>query len=168
MVLNLLLSMVILAQENFFSNRFGATSSSLIEEFFSVDEIAYMPVEELAEFIAKKGKGHFENPDEIAAAVQKAARSLYRLPKTVTDSANQVLAVSFATMNANKEQLKILDKAIEEQFKLIPNTLTSVKGIGLVYAAGIAAESCYSISCHILQLGLVGLLSVPFYAEKQL
>lgn len=137
---NLFLKFSSLAQEKIFSDRFGATASSIIEEFFSVDEISYMPIEDLAEFINKKGKGHFQNPEEVAAAVQKAARSSYRLPKTVTDSVNQVLAVSFVAMKAYKEQLKIFDKAIEEQFKLIPNTLTSVKGIGPVYAAGIVAE----------------------------
>jgi hypothetical protein len=110
---NLFLKFSSLAQEKIFSDRFGATSSSLIEEFFSVDEIAYMPIEELAKFINEKGNGRFDNPDEIAAAVQKAARSSYRLPKTVTDSVNQVLAVSFAAMKAYKEQLKIFDKAIK-------------------------------------------------------
>ncbi len=87
------------------------------------------------DFINTKGKGRFANPDEVAKAVQKSARSSYRLPKTVTDSVNQVLACS-----SYKEQLKIFDKAIEEQAKLIPNTLTSVKGIGPVYSAGIIAE----------------------------
>jgi len=137
---NLFLRFSSLAQEKIFSNRYGATSSSIIEEFLSVDEISYMPIEELVEFINKKGKGRFENPVEIAAAVQKAARSSYRLPKTVTDSVNQVLAVSMVAMKAYKEQLKIFDKAIEEQIKLIPNPLTSIKGIGPVYSAGFIAE----------------------------
>jgi predicted flap endonuclease-1-like 5' DNA nuclease len=137
---NLFLKFSSLAQEKIFSDTFGATSSSVIEEFFSVDEISYMPIEELVEFINKKGKGRFANPDEIAAAVQKAARSSYRLPKTVTHSVNQVLAVSFSAIKAYKEQLKIFDKAIEEQIKLIPNPLTSIKGIGPVYSAGIIAE----------------------------
>jgi transposase len=34
----------------------------------------------------------------------------------------------------------MLDKAIEQIFELIPNTLTSIKGIGPVYFAGIIAE----------------------------
>lgn len=99
-----------------------------------------MPIEELADFINKKGKGRFEKPEEVATAIQKAARSSYRLPKTVTDSVNQVLAVSFLAIKAYKGQLKIFDKAIEEQVKLIPNTLISIKGIGPVYSAGIIAE----------------------------
>lgn len=129
-----------LAQERLFSDKFGATSQGLIAEFFSIDEIAYMPVEELAEFINEKSKGHFESPEDVAKVIQKAARSSYRLPQTVNDSVNQVLAISYMAIKALKEQLKSFDKAIAEQFKLIPNTLTSVQGIGPVYAAGIIAE----------------------------
>ncbi|MGE5632362.1 MAG: hypothetical protein ACM3TR_14885 [Caulobacteraceae bacterium] len=37
-----------LAQEDIFSNIFGATSAAIIEEFQSVDEIAYMDIGQLA------------------------------------------------------------------------------------------------------------------------
>lgn len=40
----------------------------------------------------------------------------------------------------NPKQVKKYDKAIEMQLQTIPQTLTSVKGIGNVYAAGIIAE----------------------------
>ena len=43
-------------------------------------------------------------------------------------------------MRALKEQVKVLDKAIEQQFEIIPNTLTSIPGIGKVTSAGIIAE----------------------------
>ncbi|MDK2901973.1 MAG: hypothetical protein PWR14_877 [Thermosediminibacterales bacterium] len=129
-----------LYQEEIFSDRFGATSLALIDEFLSVDEIDYMPVDDLVNFINHKGKGRFECPEEIAKMVQKAARSSYRLPKTVNDSVNQVLAISYTAIRAFKDQLKSFDKTIEEQMKVIPNTLTSVKGIGPVYAAGIIVE----------------------------
>lgn len=129
-----------LYQEKIFSDRFGATSLAIIDEFLSVDEIAYMSIDDLVNFINDKGKGRFECPEEIAKMVQKAARSSYRLPKTVNDSVNQVLAISYMAIRAYKDQLESFDKAIEEQMKIIPNTLTSVKGIGPVYAAGIIAE----------------------------
>ncbi|MCB6574854.1 transposase, partial [Phascolarctobacterium faecium] len=45
-----------------------------------------------------------------------------------------------ASMRALKEQVKVLDKAIEQQFEIIPNTLTSIPGVGKVYSAGIFAE----------------------------
>jgi transposase len=137
---NLFLKFSSLTQEKVFSDRFGATSLAVVEEFLSVDEIAYMPIEELSAFVNEKGKGKFDVPEDVAKLIQKAARSSYRLPKTVNDSVNQVLAISLVAIRALKDQLKLFDKAIEEQMKIIPNTLTSVKGIGPVYAAGIIAE----------------------------
>jgi len=50
------------------------------------------------------------------------------------------MAVCIATMRALEKQIKVLDKAIEQQFRIIPNTLTSIPGIGKVYSAGIIAE----------------------------
>lgn len=127
-------------QENIFSNKFGAAASAILEEFESVDELAYMDPNELAAFIQKHGKGRFENVDEIVSVLQKAAKNSYRPPTVIADSVNQILAISMSTIRLLQGQIKEYDKAIEKQFSTIPNTLTSVKGIGPVYAAGIIAE----------------------------
>ena len=129
-----------LAQEKVFSNTFSTTALAVYEEFESADTLAYMDLHELTEFLQKKGKNHFSNPEEVAKAIQKAARSSYRLPKTVNDSVNQVLSISISSMKALESQIKEFDKAIAAQMELIPNTLTSIKGIGPVYSAGIIAE----------------------------
>ena len=129
-----------LAQEKVFSNTFSATALAVYEEFESADTLAYMDLHELTEFLRKKGKNHFSNPEEVAKAIQKAARSSYRLPKTVNDSVNQVLSISISSMKAMESQIKEFDKAIVAQMELIPNTLTSIRGIGPVYSAGIIAE----------------------------
>ena len=129
-----------LAQEKVFSNSFGATALAVFEEFATPDDIVNMDIGELASFIAEKGKNRFPHPDEIAKAVQAAAKGSYRLPKTVNDSVNQVLSISISSMRAMQAQIKILDKEIERQFVNIPNTLTSVPGIGPVCSAGIIAE----------------------------
>lgn len=71
---------------------------TLIEEFSSLDELAYMNTEELATFISQKGKNHFGNADEIAQAVQRTAKNSYRLPKVIGDSVNQLLAISMTTI----------------------------------------------------------------------
>ena len=129
-----------LAQEKVFSDTFSATALAVYEEFDSVDTLAYMDLHELTEFLQKKGKNHFSDPEEVAKAIQKAARSSYRLPKTVNDSVNQVLSISISSIRALEAQIKQFDKAIAAQMELIPNTLTSIKGIGPVYSAGIIAE----------------------------
>lgn len=129
-----------MAQEKVFSDTFSTTALAVYESFESAETLANMDLHQLTEFIIEKGKKRFPDPDSVAKAIQKAARSSYRLPKTVNDSVNQVLSISISSMRAMEAQIKAFDKAIAEQMALIPNTLTSVKGIGPVYSAGIIAE----------------------------
>lgn len=123
-----------------FSNTFGATSLAVISQFLSVDDIIYKPIEELADFINRTGKGHFVDPSKIAKQLQAAARSSYRLSKTVNDSVNQLLAIRLVGIRAIQSQIKDLDKAVESFMPLFPNVLTSIGGIGPVYSAGLLAE----------------------------
>ena len=129
-----------MAQEKVFSDTFSTTALAVYESFESAEALANMDLHQLTEFIIEKGKNRFPDPDSVAKAIQKAARSSYRLPKTVNDSVNQVLSISISSMRAMESQIKAFDKAIAEQMALIPNTLTSVNGIGPVYSAGIIAE----------------------------
>ena len=115
----------------------SATTIALMERFETVDDLASADLEELAAFVAETGRGRFVDPESTAKAVRAAARGSYRLPKTVNDTVNQAMAVSIASMRALKEQVKVLDKAIEQEFEIIPNALTSIPGIGKVYSAGI-------------------------------
>ena len=118
----------------------SATTIALMEHFETVDDLANADLDELTAFIAETGRGRFANPNAVAKVIQTAARGSYRLPKTVNDTVNQAISVSIASMRALKEQVKVLDKAIEQQFEIIPNTLISIPGIGKVYSAGIIAE----------------------------
>ena len=129
-----------MAQEKVFSDTFSTTAFAVYESFESAEALANMDLHQLTEFIIVKGKNRFPDPDSVAKAIQKAARSSYRLPKTVNDSVNQVLSISISSMRAMESQIKAFDKAIAEQMALIPHTLTSVNGIGPVYSAGIIAE----------------------------
>ena len=128
-----------IAQEKNIQNT-SATTIALMEHFETVDDLANADLNELTAFIAETGRGRFADPDTVAKAIQSAARGSYRLPKTVNDTVNQAISVSIASMRALKEQVNVLDKAIEQQFEIIPNTLTSIPGIGMVYSAGIIAE----------------------------
>jgi transposase len=127
-----------MAQDKGIANS-SATTIALMERFETVDELAYADLDELTRFIDETGR-NFADPAAKAKAIQTAARNSYRLPVTVNDSVNQAMAVCIATMRALEKQIKILDKAIEHQFEIIPNTLTSIPGIGKVYSAGIIAE----------------------------
>ena len=127
-----------LAQDKDIANS-SATTIALMERFETVDELAYADLDELTAFIDEKGR-NFADPAAKAKAIQTAARNSYRLPITVNNSVNQAMSVCIATMRALEKQIKVLDKQIEQIFAIIPNTLTSVPGIGKVYSAGIIAE----------------------------
>ena len=129
-----------MTQEKVFSDTFSTTALAVYDTFESVEALAYMDLQELTEFIMEKGKNRFPDPDSVAKAIQKAARSSYRLPKTVNDSVNQVLSISITSMKALEAQIKEFDKAISAQMKLLPNVLISVPGVGPVFSAGIMAE----------------------------
>ena len=129
-----------MSQEKVFSNTFSTTALAVYEEFDSVDQLALMDLHDLTEFIKDKGKNRFPDPNAVAKAIQKAARSSYRLPKTINDSVNQVLSISISSMRALEANIKQYDEAISEQMKAISNPLISIKGIGPVYSAGIIAE----------------------------
>ncbi len=81
-----------------------------------------------------------ERPQAVAAAVQKAARSSYRLPKALADPVNLELATQLGVIRALEAQVKALNEPIDRLLAAIPNTLATVKGIGRVFAAGILAE----------------------------
>ena len=129
-----------MAQEKVFSDTFSTSALAVYEEFDSAETLANMDLQQLTDFLIQKGKNRFPDPESVAKAIQKAARSSYRLPKTINDSVNQVLSISISSMKALESQIKAFDKAIAAQMDLIPNTLTSVNGIGPVYSAGIIAE----------------------------
>lgn len=109
-----------MTQEKVFSDAFSTTALAVYDEFESAEALANMDLHELTDFIIEKGKNRFPDPDAVAKAIQKAARSSYRLPKTVNDSVNQVLSISITSMKALESQIKEFDKAIKALMELLP------------------------------------------------
>ena len=121
---------------------FGATMMDLLTDSLSLDEIAEMEIDQLAEILQQKGRGRFSDPEKLAKAINKAVRDSYRLGKVLQGSVDVVLATYSMMIKTIKEQIKELDKAIEKLLETIPESqcLMSIPGIGKVYCAGILAE----------------------------
>lgn len=112
-------------------------------ENFTLDELAELPLEAFSDLIQEKGRGRFKHPKKIAKAIQRAIRSSYRLGTVVAqESIDIVLRVLVCEIRAFEKNIKELDKAIEQLVIVIPEyqCLTSIPGIGKVYAAGLIAE----------------------------
>ena len=121
---------------------FSATVISLMTDDYTLDELAELPLEAFSDLLQKKGRGRFKNPEKIAQAIQRAIRSSYRLGSAAQESINIVLGVLVCEIRALEKNIKELDKAIEQLVVVIPEyqCLTSIPGVGRVYAAGLIAE----------------------------
>ena len=67
-------------------------------------------------------------------------RSSYLLEKKFQEPIDIVLTNTYENIKYFTKQIRVIDAVIEREFKRYPNTLMSIPGIGLVYAAGITAE----------------------------
>ena len=127
-----------------FATNYGATAASVLTEFLSTEDIVTMPIEELVDFLCKKGKNRFVDPSHTASLLKKAAVNSYRLDRCLYEPLTISLASSFNCISAYETEIKSIDKAIGKTIKgLNPNDyqcLLSIPGIGPVYASGILSE----------------------------
>lgn len=127
-----------------FSNRFGATASSVLTDFLSTEEIITMPMEDLISYICEKGHNRFPNPENTATLLKQAARNSYHLDKCLYEPLTVSIALSFTLVSAYQAEIKSVNKAIEKTLRgVTPNAYQSrfsIPGIGPVIAAGILSE----------------------------
>lgn len=64
-----------MTQEKVFSDTFSTTALAVYEGFESTEALAGMDLQQLTGFLIKKGENRFPDPDAVAIAIQKAARS---------------------------------------------------------------------------------------------
>jgi Transposase IS116/IS110/IS902 family/Transposase len=125
-----------------FGDPFGATSLAVVERFSS-EELIQMPLEDLAAFVQRQGRGRFADPDEVAATLSRAARDSYRLERVLDEPVTLVLGTTMATIRTLQAPLKEVDKTIARELAAIPaarRTIGSVPGLGPVWTAGLIAE----------------------------
>lgn len=120
----------------------SATMVKLMTEEYSLDDLATMPFEELTSLIQELGRGRFKNPKGIAEAITRATRNSYRLGKIHQSSVDFVLGILAREIRSFEKLIKDIDKSIEDLVKTFEEytILTSIPGVGHVFAAGIIAE----------------------------
>mgnify|MGYP004722551967 FL=1 len=124
-----------------FSNTFSVSALAVYEEFDSAGALADMNLQQLTEFLIQKRKNRFLLGNLWRNPFRKLPEVLTVYPKAINDSVNQVLSISIISMKALEAQIKSFNnKVFYAQMELIPNTLTSVNGIGSVYSTDIIAR----------------------------
>jgi len=121
---------------------FSATVMELMTADYTLDDLKSLSLEEFASLVNQLGRGRFKDPEKVAKSISKAIRGSYRLSKTHEESVDQVLSVLVRQIRSFEKSIKEIDKAIEDIVETLPEyqCLTSVPGIGKVYAGGIIAE----------------------------
>lgn len=127
-----------------FSNLYGSTSSAVLTEFMSLQEIIDTPEEELLKFLAKKSRNRIADISKTSDLLKKAARDPYRLDKCMYEPLNVSLASSFNCIQTYQKEMKLINQAIEKCINgMNPNAFTilkSIPGIGPVWVAGMLSE----------------------------
>lgn len=126
-------------REKPFSSTFGASSLAVLSEF-TPDELLHLELDDLADFILANGNNRLGNPHEYAKALKSMANRAYRLHPDMANAVETVLTMTIGNINFLKSQIRKLDQLIARELKVIPQTLTTVPGIGPVLASGIIAE----------------------------
>lgn len=123
------------------SDTFGAASQEILEGYLTPDEIVGAPIEDLAALVKEHSRGRVADPEEVAKVVKQAANRSYQLPKGMVEPVNLILSSSLTTVRTLKGQLKPIEKAIATELKATPpQTLSTIPGMGPVFAAGIVSE----------------------------
>lgn len=108
------------------SSAFGNAMMDLFLERYSLEELAQMPLDELAAYLQEHGKNRFSAPDKVATSIQRAVRSSYRLDKVVEDSMDLVLGTSIELIRSFQKQIKEIDKAITHLMTGLSQTLETI------------------------------------------
>jgi transposase len=122
-----------------FHDPFSPTSWAILEAY-TTDEVARLPLEDLVTVLQRHGHNQFADPTATATRLQQAAKDSYRLPPALDDPLRVVLGSTRATIDTLQRQLKALDRTIATELAGIPQTLSTVPGLGPVWTAGLISE----------------------------
>ena len=105
-----------------------------------METVAAMPFDDLVQWLDVQGKRRFADPEDNARRLQRIAQDSYQLPEAWLTAVNTALTLSLRHLSVLEQLLTRLDSAIADLMAQIPNSLTTIPGIGSVFAAGIIAE----------------------------
>ena len=123
-----------------FAEVFGPTSRAVLSEFGTCEELLALPLADLAAWLQERGRHRFSDPTATAQRLQCVARDSFVLPKAFTPALNTCLGLALEQMEQLSQQIEQLDVRIAAGLQALPNPLSSIPGIGQVYAAGILSE----------------------------
>lgn len=125
-----------------FSNVFGVTSGLILTQQPSLDELAALPVQDLAAQLYDLSAHHLPDPLENARRLQRAASESFSLDDSLALPVHRILDLTLAHIRFLESQLKQVEQWIASELESHPAIaqLATIPGVGPVFSCGIGAE----------------------------
>jgi hypothetical protein len=125
-----------------FSDVFGATSRLVITQPPSLDELAAIPVDELASHLHELSGHHLRDPLNTAHKLQLVASESFPLPDALILPVQRILELSLEHIRFLEAQVAQVDAWIAAELPSLPAIpqLATIPGVGPVYSSGMGAE----------------------------
>ena len=125
-----------------FSDVFGATSRLVLTQTPSLDELAALPVEDLAMHLHELSGHHLPDPFDNARKLKRVTQQSFPLDEVLALPVQRILDLTLAHIRFLEDQVEQVNRwiAIEVQAHPAILQLTTIPGVGPVFSSGIAAE----------------------------
>ncbi len=125
-----------------FSDIFGATSRLVLTQLPSLDELADLPVEALADHLHELSGHHLRDPADNARKLQHVAHESFPLHPALTLPVQRILELTLDHIRFLEGQIQQVEDWITAELASHPAIpqLATIPGVGPVFSSGIGAE----------------------------
>jgi hypothetical protein len=125
-----------------FADVFGVTSRKVLSEDPAWDELATLPVTELARQLDDLSQHHLPDPTDNARKLQQVATQSFVLPTALLEPIHRILDLILDHIAYLEAQLQQVEAWITTQVERQPAIakLATIPGVGPVFSSGIGAE----------------------------
>ena len=125
-----------------FSDVFGATSRLILTQYPSLDELAAIPVDDLADSLYQLSGHHLRHPADNARKLRHVARESFALHPALTLPVQRILELTLDHIRFLEGQIQQVEAWIAAE--LVSHSairqLATIPGVGPVFSSGIGAE----------------------------
>jgi transposase len=131
-------------QLKLFTDVFGTTSSAILTQYSTIQELADLPRVELEGLLKTLSHNHLPDVEEKAQRLHAVAVQSFPVPPHMVEPLNFVLRSTLEHIRFLEQQLGDTVAAIKQAFAGVPELdwLMSIPGMGLILAACLLAELC--------------------------
>jgi len=125
-----------------FSDVFGVTSRLVLGQHATLDELAAIPVETLADQLFQLSGHHLSDPLKNAHKLQRAVAESFPLPPALALPVQRILEITLDHIHYLETQIARVEQWITTEVQASPaiSKLTTIPGVGPVFSSGIGAE----------------------------